>query len=116
MKTVSAITSKLAPYKYYIIIALAFLAITAIYAYGTRFEKTIKVKEVNSLRSKYGTNTVADHEGNVYSVSNSIFYGVFNSIELYTKFDAEKSYQITGYGYRIPILGMFPNIVSAKQL
>jgi hypothetical protein len=116
MKSVSAIISNLGEYKYYIILIVTFLVLNAIYAYGTRFEKTIRVKEVNSLRGKYGTNVVADHDGTVYSVSNSFYYLFFNSAELYTQLDAEKSYKITGYGYRVPILGLFPNIISAKKL
>ena len=116
MKSVTAIISNLGPYKYYIILITIFLVLNAIYAYGTRFEKTIRVKEVNSLRGKYGTNVVADHDGTVYSVSNSIYYLFFNSAELYTQFDAEKNYIITGYGYRIPILGIFPNIISATKI
>ena len=44
MKSVSAIISNLGEYKYYIILILTFLVLNAIYAYGTRFEKTIRVK------------------------------------------------------------------------
>jgi hypothetical protein len=107
-------------YSYIITILIIFiilLFLNIIYTYSTYFEKIIKVKELNILRSyKRMINIVNDYDGNVYIVSNSLYYGFFKSTELYTMFDVNKSYKITGYGYRIPILGFYPSIISAKEL
>ena len=85
------------------------------YSYATYFTKTITIKEKESLKNgKYGQNVVADTDGNIYSISNSIFYGFYTSTELYTKIVENQKYQVTGYGYRIPFLGLFPCIISVK--
>jgi hypothetical protein len=35
---------------------------------------------------------------------------------LFNEIDVGKTYKIQGYGIRVPILGWFPNIVSAKLI
>ncbi len=39
----------------------------------------------------------------------------FNSSDVYGSLDIGKSYRLKVYGWRIPILSMYPNIVSAKD-
>ena len=94
---------------------ILFFVSSAVYSYATYFTKTITIKEKDSLRGgKYGQNVISDADGNIYTITNSMFYGFFTSTELYTKLAENKKYQIGGYGYRIPFLGLFPSIISAK--
>jgi hypothetical protein len=110
------IIRRLYEFRYYIYVLVFVLVINMLYVYATRFEKTIKIKETNVFRGKYGINTVADTDGNLYSVKNSLFYLFFNSTELYTSFDVGNSYKITGYGYRIPVINEYPNIIRAEKV
>lgn len=98
-----------------IIIIATFLFLSFLYSRITYFEKEITVKEINNtFYGKYGSNIIVDTDDNIYSVSNTIFYLQFSSIELYAKIDAGNKYKIRGYGKRIPFLGLLPIIIDAK--
>jgi hypothetical protein len=112
----NGIIRRLYEFRYFIYIVVFIVVINMLYAYATRFEKIIKIKETNVFRGKYGVNTIADIDGNIYSVENSWFYLFFNSTELYTQFDAGNTYNITGYGYRIPVFNVYPNIIRAEKV
>ena len=101
----------------WIITIIVFILLDIVYTYGTYFSKTITIKEKDYLKNgKYGENVVSDMEGNIYSISNSIHYWFFTATELYTELTEKQTYNVTGYGYRIPILNMFPTIISATKV
>lgn len=103
--------------KSFILLVVFFLVTTMVYSYFTSFEKTITVKEKDSVRTgKYGKNIIADTDGNVYSIANSVFYDFFTAMELFTKIELNQTYKVKGFGYRIPIFGIYPNIISASKL
>jgi hypothetical protein len=100
----------------FIIIIILIIMINIIYSYSTYFTKTIKIKSADFVRnSKYGLNIIADTNNNIYVVHNSLFYGFFEATELYKKIEIGKTYKITGFGLRIPILNMYPNIISGEE-
>ena len=81
--------------------------------------KTITIKEKYNISSGSGkslhiTNTVMDENANVYKLSNSVFLLHFTSAEVMMKLEKDKQYVVKGYGWRVPFLGMYPNIVSAN--
>jgi hypothetical protein len=100
------------------VLLISFFFITSmVYSYFTSFEKIITVKEKDSMRSgKYGQNIISDTDGNVYTISNSLFYDFFTAMELFTKIEPNQSYKVKGFGYRIPVLGIYPNIISASKV
>jgi hypothetical protein len=74
-------------------------------------------EKINNLRGKKTLmNNVIDDKNNVYKVHNSIYYGFFNSAELYSSLEENTKYKIKGYGIRISFLSMFPNIISAEKI
>ena len=106
---------------YFGILLFIFLIIHVIYVYSTRFEKTITIKEKHafstegSMTSKNSIikNTVSDQNGIIYQISPSFPLLHFTAAEVLLNIQKNKMYKISGYGWRIPILGIFPNIVSA---
>jgi hypothetical protein len=95
------------------------LILELIYIYCTGFKKTVTITEKQEFASGQGrnlsmNNTVADSEGNVYAVRNSILALYFTAPENYLKLEKGKTYTISGYGWRVPILGMYPNITDVK--
>jgi len=101
----------------FIIVIAAFLFLSFLYSRITYFEKEITVKEINNtFYGKYGSNIIVDTDDNIYSVSNTIYYLQFSSMELYAKIDSGKKYKIRGYGKRIPFLGLSPIIIDAKPV
>ena len=40
----------------------------------------------------------------------------WESLEVFNSMDTNKRYKVSGYGIRVPVLGMFPIIVKAKKV
>jgi hypothetical protein len=98
-----------------IIIAVILLPILirCIYVYSTPFSRTITIKQKNDYsRGRTISNTVADANGEVYEVANSYPVLHFTASENWSSLEAGKSYKVTGNGIRIPILSLYPNIVT----
>ena len=98
-------------------IILLLFVLNFVYVYATRFERTITIKEKYSFAAGSGralslSNTVMDSEGRVYAISNSLPLLHFTSAEILVQLEKDKTYKVKGYGWRVPILGMYPNIVS----
>jgi hypothetical protein len=104
-------------YKWVFLIIIIYLIILFIYTYGTYFEKVITVKELNYVKNfKQGTNIITDSDNDIYTIHNSVLYGFFTSVELFTKININETYKIRGYGFRIPILGYYKNIIGAEKI
>jgi len=84
----------------------------------TKFKKNIVIKNiVNNYKSgKHGVNLINDTDGNVYVIQNAFLQGFFTGPELYSSLQEGKKYEVNGFGYRIPIIGMYPHITYAKEL
>lgn len=92
---------------------------TGSYVYGTKFRKIINIKrKFTTLRGdKHGiwsVRMVSDMSDNVYQMSDCIWYLHFGSLTSWVNIEKKQAYEITGYGVEIPILGIYPNILSAK--
>ena len=95
------------------------IIINCVYVWLTPFSRTLTIKEKYDFASGYGKsftmkNTVMDSEGHVYAISNSLPLLHFTSAEVMMKIEKGKTYTVKGYGWRIPIFGMFPNITNLK--
>jgi len=93
---------------FFIIAFIIYIVIALILSFSNHTVKTIIVKSKNAYFSgRIHYKMIIDTNGNTY---------VFNSAETYGSMDAGKSYSISTYGVRIPILGLFPNIVKATPV
>lgn len=98
----------------YIIIFL--IIIFYVYYALTRFEKVITVKsEFTHTAYKYGNTFVTDKNDNVYKIHNNALLLSFNAIEMLSVLENNKTFKITGYGVRVPWLGLYPIITSVKE-
>lgn len=89
------------------------ILIRCIYVYSTPFSRTITIKQKNDYsRGRTTSNTVADVTGEVYEVANSYPVLHFTASENWSTLEVGKSYKVTGNGIRIPILSLYPNIVT----
>jgi len=92
------------------------------YAHGTFSLGTNKTEEICITKKyKYVVNgftnfMIVDNKGRHFNVNNSFWYWKWDSIEDWTNIQLsnEKNNKIfvSYYGYRIPFLGMFPNIID----
>jgi len=103
----------------YVWILVAIMIINCLYVWFTPFTRTITIKEKYDVASGSGRylsmkNTVMDSEGRVYAISNSLPLLHFTSAEVMMKIEKGATYTVQGYGWRVPIFGMFPNITDVK--
>jgi hypothetical protein len=97
------------------------LGLGAIYHYGTVFEKTIIVdskydRASGNNNNIYTSYMLCDKDNNIYSVNRSLYWLSFDNAEKWNKVKENKKYQIKGYGFRIPILSLYPNLIDIKKL
>lgn len=57
---------------------------------------------------------ISDTEGRVYSVDAELLLLNWGHVERWTKMEIGSTYTVTVYGWRIQILGWYPNIVAVK--
>ena len=87
-----------------------------LYAIFTREEKDIIVKKKYQFdRSGFTDFMVIDSHGKHYNLNNSLWYWKWNSIEDWHSIKEEQKLNTLMYGWRVPILGLFPNIVSCQN-
>ena len=100
-----------------IIVGLVIFAILLnfILYFATHFTKdiTIKDKYIRYRRSASNYNVV-DTNGNIYKVGNVWFKGDFNRAEDYQRLEKGKTYKVTGFGIRVPLLDMYPSIYKVN--
>ena len=99
---------------------ICLVAGTALYTYGTGFRKiiTINRKFSTSLHDDeddvWNIPMISDTSGNDYQLCSSFWHFKFAPVGTWIHLVKGETYHVEGYGVRIPSLGMYPNIVSAK--
>ena len=87
----------------------------ACYAYGTQKTSVIHINRSYMYTQNGGTEfMVIDHNGKHYNVNNSFWYWKWNSIEDWHNIKTGDVLNVKYYGLRIPLLGVFPNIVCSR--
>ena len=86
------------------------------YTLGTKDKKEIVVAKKYKFNTYGFTNfMIVDTDGNHYNVNNSTWFVKWDAIEDWTSIGVNDSLTIGVYGWRIPFLGTFPNIVSSNK-
>ena len=102
------------------VFVLAFVA-HAVYVVATRFTRTITVRRLytgvemeGSGRSTYAETTymVADTQGRVYQVSNSLWLWAWDKEQLWSSMQEGGTYVVRGYGTYHSAMGIYAHIVS----
>ena len=65
-------------------------------------------------RRGYTEFMVIDNKGRHFNVNNSFWYNKWNSLEDWHNIKENGEINIKYYGWRIPFLGLFPNIVNSE--
>jgi hypothetical protein len=85
------------------------------YAIGTKEEKEIiVVKKYKFDKQGFTEFMVVDINGKHYNINNSLWYWKWNSIEDWSSIKENSTINAKFYGWRVPIFGIFPNIVNSK--
>ncbi len=95
-----------------------FIAGHGIYAYSTEEKDAITViKKYKMNRGGYTDFMVVDDKGRHFNVNNSLWYWKWDSIEDWHNIEekSEEKLLIRYYGWRMPALGLFPNIIVSDR-
>lgn len=105
-------------YIYSLVFIFILILINYIYYFATKFSKIITIENKYTYAKNRSTRaqTVSDTNDVVYTVDDSLILFHWTSAEVFNKIDIGKTYKIEGYGKRIPFLGFFPVIISAKLM
>ena len=100
-----------------------YFSIGITYGHGA-FALATNVREEICITKKYKYDTngftnfmIVDDKGRHFNVNNSFWYWKWDSIEDWANIETNtnKKININYYGYRIPFLGMFPNVVRISS-
>ena len=87
------------------------------YAIGTKEEKEIVVsKKYKFDRNGFTEFMIIDNFGKHYNVNNSVWYWKWNSIEDWSSIQENQKMHVKFYGWRVPLFGVFPNIVDSTTI
>lgn len=100
-----------------LVIPIPIISVHLCYAYGTQQTDIIHIKHSYMYTQNGGTEfMVIDKNGKHYNVNNSFWYWKWNSIEDWHNIKIGDTISVKYYGYRIPLFGMFPNIVYSRNI
>ena len=95
--------------------SVSMISCNFLYAILTREEREIIVKKKYKFdKSGFTDFMIIDSNDKHYNLNNSLWYWKWNSIEDWHSIKEEQKLDTLTYGWRVPMLGMFPNIVSSK--
>lgn len=98
----------------YIAIILIVIILSVIFEVGSGFEKEITISKkytmLNGVRYLTTRYMVTATDGSIYQVSNVWWLADFNNVEDWNNMDVGKTYRVKGWGYRIPLFNVFPNV------
>ena len=107
---------KLFIYAFLAIIVL--VGISCAYPYGTSFTKDVTVEDFEATKGTSGNKYLFfDSNGNTYQVGDCLMRGHFSSTDVFFTIKKLKGKRInvTGYGWRIPLLSWYPNVVRINR-
>ncbi len=86
------------------------------YSYFSQKNKNIEVSDKYTFDSNGYTNfMIVDTENNHYKVGNNLWFWKWDSIEDWFSIKKGNKIPILYYGFRVPFLGFFPNIVDINN-
>jgi hypothetical protein len=87
-----------------------------VYALTTcKKDSSIVVKKYKMVRNGFTEFMIIDDKGRHFNVNNSLWYWKWNSIEDWNNIKEGDELYFKYYGWRLPVLGLFPNIVMSNK-
>lgn len=98
-----------------IIILILSTSLHCVYAVSTnKKEKIIIIKKYKMVKNGFTQFMVIDDKNRHFNVNNSLWYWKWDSIEDWNNIKEEDKIRIKYYGWRVPLLGLFPNIYMSS--
>jgi hypothetical protein len=96
-------------------------SIVLTYGHGLFALGTNKIEEISITKKyKYVSNgytnfMIVDDKGRHFNINNSFWYWKWNSIEDWSSIKENSTINAKFYGWRVPLFGIFPNIVNSTD-
>lgn len=85
------------------------------YTHATTESQTCTVEDKDRASQEGGSSFRIYTDCGVFKVQDSFTRGMFSSADRYAAIEVGETYEITTYGWRIPFMSAFPNIIEAKE-
>ncbi len=101
---------------YYIITILIYflIVLSIILQLGSSFERKLTVAKkytaIDGVRYACTQYIIEATDGNIYQVNNVWWLADFNKEEDWHNMNVGQTYRVKGWGYRVPLFDMYPNI------
>jgi hypothetical protein len=97
-------------------ISLGICSLHGVYVFSTSENEEIKiVKKYTMDRNGFTNFMVIDNKNRHFNVNNSVWYWKWDSIEDWSTLQENSIVNVKYYGWRIPFIGLFPNIVKSSD-
>lgn len=88
---------------------------SAVYQYGNVHNVTFKVNDKVSHQSGNSSTYLIYTDKGVYSDSDSVLHGKFNSSDVYGQLQRGHTYDCKVHGHRVHVMSWYENILSCKN-
>lgn len=101
----------------WIVVAIVIVLSPFLYVYATQQDRKITVKKTERIVSPDGKSSkyLICAEDGVYENTDNILRMKFNSADVYSQLQNGKTYMYDIYGWRVPLLSIYPNIVKCEE-
>jgi hypothetical protein len=101
----------------WIVVAIVIVLPPFLYVYATQQDRKITVKKTERIVSPDGKSSkyLIYAEDGVYENTDNILRMKFNSSDIYGQLQNGKTYMCDTYGWRVPLLSIYPNIVKCEE-
>lgn len=100
-------------------LAVGILAVVSVgggaIAYSTKDSVTFTVKNKESIVENNSSKYLIYTNKGVFENEDSLWYLKFDSSDLYNELEKGKTYEADVYGFRVPILSLYKNIVDVRE-
>lgn len=97
--------------------ALVLILCHGLFLYATTGTERITIKDIRFGQDQAITKyMIYTRDGQVLRNANTIFFMKFKSDELFMKLKVGKTYEVKTCGLRVPFLGWYKNIITAREI
>lgn len=99
-----------------VVAAIALMGCFSVYsAYGTIETSTVTVTGKDRVVGKEDSKWIVMTDVVSLENTDSFLHLKFNSTDLQGQLEEGKMYNVTYYGYRVPFMSMYPNIINVEE-
>lgn len=92
------------------------VGLSAWYSFATVEVVEATIKKSERISQKSNAKYMVFTKDEVFENSDSAWHGKYNSSDFYNELSVGKTYKFTVYGYRIPIMSSYRNIISFEEI